>query len=48
MVMPLRSWQREKKGWEAPLVSLNPTPNSIHELCQSPASEPSTAEMTAF
>jgi hypothetical protein len=48
MVMPLRSWRREKKGWEPPLKRLNPTPRSIHDLCLSPSRAPANAEATAF
>jgi hypothetical protein len=48
MVMPLRSWRRERKGWEPPLKRLNPTPSSIHGLCQSPSPEQPSSEMTAF
>ncbi|NEX23614.1 hypothetical protein G3480_25625 [Thiorhodococcus mannitoliphagus] len=33
MVMPLPSWIDEKKGWEPPVKRMNPTPHSIHELC---------------
>lgn len=33
MVMPLRSWIDEKKGWEPPFERINATPHSIYELC---------------
>lgn len=33
MVMPLRSWLDEKKGWEPPFERMNSTPHSIDELC---------------
>jgi len=33
MVMPLRSWFDEKKGWEPPFEHINSTPHSIFELC---------------
>jgi hypothetical protein len=48
MVMPLRSWRREKKGWEPPLARLNPTPRSAQDLCQSPSRDPANAEVAAF
>ncbi|NEX17059.1 MAG: hypothetical protein C1943_10620 [Halochromatium sp.] len=48
MVMPLRNWRREEKGWEPPLNRLNPTPRSIHDLCLSPSGAPANAEATVF
>lgn len=33
MVMPLRDWIEEHKGWEPPFERLNATPHSIQELC---------------
>jgi hypothetical protein len=48
IVMPLRSWRRERKGWEPPLNRLNPTPRSIHDLCETPSREQANAEATAF
>jgi len=35
IVMPLRSWLDEKKGWEPPFERINSTPHSIYELCDS-------------
>lgn len=37
MVMPLRSWSNEKKGWESPFDRLNSTPHSVYELCSNTA-----------
>ncbi|OOY88560.1 hypothetical protein BOW15_10425 [Solemya velum gill symbiont] len=44
MVMPLRSWSREKKGWESPYAQLNPTPYSVYELCTSAGPETLTLQ----
>jgi hypothetical protein len=40
MVMPLRHWLDEQKGWEPPFARLNPTPSVIHELCDGPPVDP--------
>ena len=33
IVMPLRDWIAEQKGWEPPFEGINATPHSIYELC---------------
>ena len=46
MVMPLRNWIDEKKGWEPPFERMNSTPRSITELCDTPL--PGTLETGAL
>ena len=33
IVMPLKSWRKSKKGWEAPYNQMNETPYAVEELC---------------
>lgn len=44
IVMPLRNWLDEKKGWEPPFDRLNSTPRSIHELCFTRMPDPDQSE----
>jgi len=48
MVMPLANWIDEEKAWEPPFDRFNPTPHSIHQLCDAqPPGRPGLAALSS-